>query len=62
MTKCQVIQVLLMVYVFCDENNPGQKIQTVLGLNPKLDLEKIHILFFKNPGIDGTTFQDSSAM
>ena len=62
MTKCQVIQVF-MEKVFCDEINPGQKIKTVLGLNPKLDLEKIHaFLFFRNPGIDVTTFQDSSAM
>ena len=27
---------------FRDEINSGQKIKTVLGLNPKLDLEKIH--------------------
>ena len=45
---------------FRDEINPRQKMKTVLGLNPKLDLEKIHAsLFFRNPGIDGTTFQDS---
>jgi len=62
MTKCQVIQVF-MEKVFRDEINPGQKIKTTLGLNLIFDLEKIRAsLVFRNPGIDGTTFQDSSAM
>ena len=62
MTKCQVIQVF-MEKVIRDEINPGHKMKTVLGLNLKFDLEKIHAsLFFRNPGIDGTTFQDPSAM
>ena len=39
MTKCQVIQVF-MEKVIRDEINPGQKMNTILGLNPKLDLEK----------------------
>ena len=55
--------VFLMEEFFRDEINPGQKIKTVLGLNSKLDLKKIHAsLFFRNPGIDDTTFQDFSAM
>ena len=52
MTKCQVIQVF-MEKVFCDEINPGQKMKTVLGLNPKLDLEKIHTFLFS--GIQALT-------
>ena len=45
MTKCQVIQVF-MEKVIRDEINPAQKMKTVLGLNPKLDLEKIHTFLF----------------
>ena len=52
MTKCQVIQVF-MEKVFCDGINPGQKMKTVLGLNPKLDLEKIHTFLFS--GIQALT-------
>ena len=61
MTKCQVIQVF-MEKVIRDEINPGQKMKITLGLNLKLDPYKNHACFFRNPGIDGTTFQDSSAM
>ena len=52
MTKCQVIQVF-MEKVFRDEINPGQKMKTVLGLNPKLDLKKIHASLFS--GIQALT-------
>ena len=39
--------------IFRDEINPGQKIKTVLGFNPKLDLEKIHTFLFS--GIQALT-------
>ena len=51
MTKCQVIQVF-MEKVICDDQ-PRTKDKITLGLNPKLDLKKIHASWFS--GIQALT-------